>query len=553
MGKWCYRILIFAIPLWQTTSLFPQTFIPQSVTDQTPSSPLSNPTPGSHKIRYISGFGSDNSFKLFFEDRNVISGGLYRITYLPTTAGPTGFPATGTGTNVYATHFFIKDWPINVSGTDYAFRGWGSDNSPIHKFYVSNDLVTWTFVDTFSFRDASTFTNRRGWVYYGFRDILKINGTYYGFAEANSGETMIVRSAAADDRWEAFTKVGGSSRSDGPLQIPAGRSNGWTCNGGFMDLGYNRGYGSLFTDPNKQFFYLAINTAAKTSLSPAQFEASFIDSANWKWNDGTIGPAANPIFSYNASHAAIAENWLVPRTDMNGDWTVMYAATYGSNTSVGYFTLTPPEPIVKTKIKIWLEGAYQTGGSMRTDLKNGGYIPTVSPYADARNAGSVPDGVVDWVFVQLRETATGPAVAERSFFLKSDGSLTETDGATTDLTLTGTGEGSYFIVVRQRNHLAVMSSLAQPLGTCTPSQYDFSTGTGRYYGAEARLLESGVYGMVAGDANGSGTVDASDRSQAWNNRNRTGYDGADSNLSGTVDASDRSLKWNNRNKASQVP
>jgi hypothetical protein len=79
---------------------------------------------------------------------------------------------------------------------------------------------------------------------------------------------------------------------------------------------------------------------------------------------------------------------------------------------------------------------------------------------------------------------------------------------------------------------------------------------GQYYGTDdnrARQVETGDFGMLAGDANGTGTVDANDRSAAWNNRNKTGYEAADCNLPGTVDANDRSITWNNRNKTTSVP
>lgn len=211
---------------------------------------------------------------------------------------------------------------------------------------------------------------------------------------------------------------------------------------------------------------------------------------------------------------------------------------------------------IKVRLKVWLEGAYQAGGSMSTDIKTGGLIPAVSPFSDGRDAGAVPDGVVDWVCVELRESGIGPVSAERSFFLKSDGGVVETDGITADLTLDGVEAGFYFIVIRHRNHLAAMSANMQNLSSASVLFYDFSAGLDRYYGTgagRARELEPGVYGMTAGDANGSGTVDAADRSATWNDRNKSGYFAADCNLSGTVDAADRSIMWNNRNRSTGAP
>jgi len=159
---------------------------------------------------------------------------------------------------------------------------------------------------------------------------------------------------------------------------------------------------------------------------------------------------------------------------------------------------------------------------MTTALKTAGSIPMTSPYTDARAVTSIPDGVTDWVSVELRISAAGPSAAQRSFFIKSDGNIVDTDGGTTDLQMAGTDAGSYYIVVRHRNHLSVMSASAVSLSTSAPSLYDFSTGIAQYHGGDAKLLETGVYGAYAGDANATGTVDANDRSAAWNNRNATG-------------------------------
>ena len=56
------------------------TFTPQSVTDQTPTSPMAQPDPNGSDPRYISGFGLDNAFTLFFEDRSAAG----RISFVQT-------------------------------------------------------------------------------------------------------------------------------------------------------------------------------------------------------------------------------------------------------------------------------------------------------------------------------------------------------------------------------------------------------------------------------------------------------------------------------------
>jgi hypothetical protein len=209
----------------------------------------------------------------------------------------------------------------------------------------------------------------------------------------------------------------------------------------------------------------------------------------------------------------------------------------------------------RARTHAWLEGPYQPEGNMAQSLFSIGAIPLISPYSDGRKVSAVPSGAVDWVQLELRASAAGPALSKKSVFINTAGDLVEPDGTTTDVTLPAL-DGSYYLVLRHRNHLAGMSASAMMFTNSPASLFDFSSGLDRWYGTDpnrAVQLGTGVYGMPAGDADGSGTVEASDRSATWNARNQSGYLNADCNLSGTVDASDRSNTWNNRNKSTPVP
>jgi hypothetical protein len=225
-----FSVAILGIGLGVITG-FAGSFAPIEIVDQTPLQPLSNPVPSSYSPRYVSGFGADDAFTVFFEDRSAGS----QISFVSTTNGPTGFPAAATPTNINDTHFLVKDWPINISGTDYAYRAWGAvGNNPNHNFYVSNDLANWILVSTFTIPNASTFTNAKGFIYYGFHDVMLINGTYYAWGESNQSQTMLARSTNGVDTWEAFASIGGTEVSDGPLQLPSGTTSGWTPSGSFF-------------------------------------------------------------------------------------------------------------------------------------------------------------------------------------------------------------------------------------------------------------------------------------------------------------------------------
>jgi hypothetical protein len=312
---------------------------PVVLTDMTPMEPLLHPLPCTYESRYLSGFGLDDAFTVFFEDRS--GGEPYPIAYVSTTSGPTGFGTVVTQTNIADTHFVVKDWPVTVSDTTYAYRAWGAvGNVPEHRFYVSNNLVTWTLSSTFTIQNATSFTDAKGFVYYGFHDVIQLNGRYYAFAESNQSQTMIVSSTTGTDDWVAFASVGGPGAEDGPLQLPTGVVNGWTPSGSFVDLG-GEGYAKVHVDPRDSYFYLALNAAAQSSLPPAELEAAFIAPANWTWHDGSTGPASSPILSETVEHD-LRECWVVPQPSTDGDWLVIYDAAYNLlpiGKALGYATM----------------------------------------------------------------------------------------------------------------------------------------------------------------------------------------------------------------------
>jgi hypothetical protein len=317
-----------------------------SATDMTLTAPLSSPSPDLHEPRYISGFGSGDSFTLFFEDRSV--GFPYPISFISTTGGPTGFPYSATLTNVKDTHFCVKDWPIPIEGTTYSYRAWGAlENTPKHNFYVSNDLESWTLINTFTIPNFENF--HTGFIYYGFHDVIQLNGTYYAWGECNIGHTLICRSTNGTDDWEAFARVGGIN--SGPLELPVPG----TPTGSFFELGGDQGYGKIMVPGDDSAFYLAINTAAKPSLPTADLEAAFINPDNWTWHDGTTGPANNPILETTSKHN-LKECWLIPNGST--DWIILYDAKYFSHgtTALGYATLSAPLPCTPVSLVSLTEG-----------------------------------------------------------------------------------------------------------------------------------------------------------------------------------------------------
>ena len=208
--------------------------------------------------------------------------------------------------------------------------------------------------------------------------------------------------------------------------------------------------------------------------------------------------------------------------------------------------------------KVLLQGPY-SGSGMSTSLNSGGLIPLSQPYngapwnyAGTETVGAIPAGVVDWVIVQLRSDLT-TTVATRAAFIKSDGMVVDVDGVS-PVTIPDVSAGNYYIVIRHRNHLAVMSSSAVPLSGSS-ELYDFTSGLGKYHGNDAKTLASGVFGMYAADVNGDGSVIIADELTIIRANNlRERYDNADATMDGAVILADElTLLRKNNLRETKVP
>lgn len=217
--------------------------------------------------------------------------------------------------------------------------------------------------------------------------------------------------------------------------------------------------------------------------------------------------------------------------------------------------------------KVFLQGPF-SGPTMGTALATSHYLPKNHPYSAAPfNYGAsdnvsdttifINDNVTDWVLLELRSTYNNATpVSRRAALLKNDGTVLDTNGLAGVL-FTQTLAGGYkimdYVVVKHRNHLAIMSkdSLALPNEA---NAYDFTTLQTKAYGVSPmRSLTGGVFGLQGGDANQDGGIDGLDRNAALNGRNLNGYRLSDLNLDGTTDGLDRNLALNNRNILTQLP
>ncbi|MFN0158707.1 MAG: invasin domain 3-containing protein [Bacteroidota bacterium] len=287
------------------------------------------------------------------------------------------------------------------------------------------------------------------------------------------------------------------------------------------------GNGSVSKNPD-QAYYIAGDSVTLTAIPDSGWVFT-------GWTGGVTG-TTNPIIVV-----------------MNGDTSI---------TATFELAVIPP---MFVSLKAFLQGPYDpSGDSMKTDMNALDGIPQLQPYgqspwnyAGSETVSGIPAGVVDWMLLEIRSAIDSTTVmGRRAAFILSDGSIVDTSGSG-PVRFENIMAGNYFVVLRHRNHLSVMTATPIALHGSS-SLYDFSTGQSQTFGTAAmRELETGVFGMRSGDGNANGSINATDRETVWRTQNGTTWSyvkSGDFNLDGGIDALDLNFHWRtNSGMVSQVP
>lgn len=228
--------------------------------------------------------------------------------------------------------------------------------------------------------------------------------------------------------------------------------------------------------------------------------------------------------------------------------------------------VTPP---IYVNTKVFLQGPYKTVLQlMDTSLLRKDLIPLEQPYSDApwaytgtESVVTVPNGVVDWILVELRTgTEASTAVAQRAGFLLKNGCVVDTDGTSLLAFVDGLEAGDYHIMVTHRNHLAIMSSMFTTLNS-TSTLYDFTDAkaksyTNPSYGFDPVIdLTDGNWGMYGGDGTADERILFGDFGvfRSGLNTSPNMYMAGDYNMDANILFGDFPYFKNNVNKRSHVP
>lgn len=227
---------------------------------------------------------------------------------------------------------------------------------------------------------------------------------------------------------------------------------------------------------------------------------------------------ATTLPSLAVKFSAIWDNGSTPATRLR-DWldpsnAAMVLDGYDPNAGA---------PALQVKIKAFLQGPYgQADGLMSAALNDAGMLPLQEPYTAAgyvhRGGGGgetlapaalaiTGNGrVVDWVVVELRDKdAPGQVLATRSALICRDGRITGMDG-TDDVRFEGWPEGPYYVAVRHRNHLGIMTDAPMQLSSAA-QLIDLAAGAVPLRGGENAAAALGaVRAMWCGDVDADGAV-----------------------------------------------
>jgi hypothetical protein len=286
---------------------------------------------------------------------------------------------------------------------------------------------------------------------------------------------------------------------------------------------------------------------------------------NRYWNisqTGITGFICNSIYQYPAAdivgtEASITSLQVLPTpiTAFNPANTTLHQLSTTALSSLGTFTGGPGNDAVS--LSVFLEGAFNGSTAMNTTLNTGNVLPFGQPYNVApwsytgiESVGAIPAGVVDWVLVEVRQAAS-PAlatsatiIAKRAGFLKSDGSVVDLDGVSPLNIGRPTIASNLYVVIRHRNHIAVMNANTMTLNGTTYN-YNFSSAITQAYGGAAgyKQIVPGIFGMVSGDTDADGTITVLDFSKwATDFGMTTVYRLSDIDMDGVITVLDFS-KW----------
>lgn len=188
-------------------------------------------------------------------------------------------------------------------------------------------------------------------------------------------------------------------------------------------------------------------------------------------------------------------------------------------------------PGVKLNAKVLLAGPYDTAtGLMYDTLRVRNLIPSAEPYttspysklftanetASETVSGAVlgvsgNDAIVDWVYLELRNSTTPSTIMyTKRALVQRDGDIVSSIDGVSPVFFNNVPAGSYYVSVKHRNHLGVMSAAPIAFASCSNAVADFIGGAVYVSSGIAtsprKLISTGVNALWSADCNNNKNV-----------------------------------------------
>lgn len=294
----------------------------------------------------------------------------------------------------------------------------------------------------------------------------------------------------------------------------------WRANstnaGGTGEWSEVRTFTTIVTVPAAPTLIAPANNATNVSLTPYMTWNSVAGADSYRFQISTSATFASYVINIPNITSTIFQ---VPSGNLIGNtqyyWRVAAVNTGGQGPYSTVWTFRTMQTFT-LNLKVYLEGFYN--GSTQ---------------------------VPDTIKVYLRNSSSPFALRDSSaVYLPANGNVIINFGNATN--------GSYYIVVKHRNHLETWSTTPQTFSTGNTTNFDFTNNAGKAYGNNMKQVGS-VWVLYGGDGNADGYVDPSDYSLFITEFGLDGYKGSDFNGNSFVDGYDLPVLYSNFGKSLARP
>ncbi len=209
---------------------------------------------------------------------------------------------------------------------------------------------------------------------------------------------------------------------------------------------------------------------------------------------------------------------------------------------------------ITINVVILFEGLLNDDGKMNNGLAENELVPDEQPFFTApfyfnsqSRMNEYPSGLIDWVLIELRDRFDPTnIITQKAVLVNEDGQLMDVDG-TIGVKFHPSYEGDYFIAVRHKTHLDILS--ADYITLTNGTSYDFTDSMDKAMGNQQLQEKYGKYTMFTGDFDCNGIINVNDYNK-WrvNSALINQYVGWDADGNGVINVVDYNLWKKNSSK-----